>query len=132
MRDIDALASFLFDNRSRPFVWGNWDCCLFAADAVLALTGVDHAATFRGRYRTERGARLALRKQGLNSVNDVLVFLLGEPQPIARLQRGDVVLLDLDSGETAGVLWAGQAFAAGENGLQAFPLSQCRHGWRIG
>jgi hypothetical protein len=35
--------------RGRPFSWGAMDCCLFAADVVLAMTGVDYAAGFRGR-----------------------------------------------------------------------------------
>ncbi len=29
--------------RERPFSWGQHDCCLFASDAIEAMTGVDPA-----------------------------------------------------------------------------------------
>jgi hypothetical protein len=34
----------------RAFAYGNWDCCLFVADAALAMTGFDPAADYRGAY----------------------------------------------------------------------------------
>ena len=43
--------------KERPFVWGTFDCCLFAADIVQALTGVDYAAGYRGTYHSEAEAR---------------------------------------------------------------------------
>lgn len=41
--------------RSVPFAWGSNDCRLFAADAVQAMTGVDHAAELRMRDRRRGG-----------------------------------------------------------------------------
>ncbi len=45
----------------RPFSWGEFDCCLFAADCCIAICGVDPAAEYRGRYTTEIGAKRVLR-----------------------------------------------------------------------
>lgn len=42
--------------RSR-FIWGETDCVMAVANYVLALTGNDPAATWRGRYHDEAGAR---------------------------------------------------------------------------
>lgn len=45
-----ALAAFLAEQRDIPFVWGASDCCLFAADWALAVTGDDPAGDLRGGY----------------------------------------------------------------------------------
>jgi len=44
------LHKFLAERMNTPFVWGKHDCCLFACDAVLAMTGEDLAGDFRGKY----------------------------------------------------------------------------------
>jgi len=36
--------------------WGTNDCALFAANAILAITGTDIASDFRGKYSDEAGA----------------------------------------------------------------------------
>ena len=46
-QQLDALIA---SRMAAPFAWGAHDCCLFAADAVLAQTGEDPAAEFRGTY----------------------------------------------------------------------------------
>ena len=46
----------------RPFCWGKNDCCLFVADVCLAACDKDPAAAYRGRYRTEIGAKRVLAK----------------------------------------------------------------------
>lgn len=54
------LAQTLQAAMTRPFSWGEHDCCLFAADCVQAVTGVDVAADFRGTYTTPLGAKKPL------------------------------------------------------------------------
>jgi hypothetical protein len=51
------LGAFLAANAERPFGYGEFDCCLFVANAVLEMTGVDLAAPFRGQYGSRAGAR---------------------------------------------------------------------------
>lgn len=53
--------------RAKPFQWGVHDCCLFACDCVLAVTGVDMAAegpngSLRGTYDSLQGAVAAMKR----------------------------------------------------------------------
>lgn len=106
------LAQTLQAAMTRPFSWGEHDCCLFAADCVQAVTGADVATDFRGTYRTAPGAKKAIlaRADSLTALIDGLFARVD-----ARLvQRGDVVLFDGPQGETLGVVWYGAVWAAGE------------------
>lgn len=44
------LVAYLEGVRARPFAYGSHDCALFAAGAVEAMTGIDPAGDYRGRY----------------------------------------------------------------------------------
>lgn len=52
------------DVMDRPFEWGVADCCTSACDVFLRLHGIDPMAPLRGRYRTERGARVHIARRG--------------------------------------------------------------------
>lgn len=54
---MDGLNDFIGAQRDIPFQWGRQDCCLFAANWVWHVTGVDPAAAWRGMYEDEDGAR---------------------------------------------------------------------------
>src|SRR6185437_11886108 len=55
------LHRFLLSRAQVPFAWGVNDCCLFPADAIHAMTGVDIAAGFRGKYHDQAGAFALIR-----------------------------------------------------------------------
>lgn len=67
LRDWQSrFAALVAEARARPFAWGSHDCCLWAADAVQAVTGRDPAARWRGTYSSEVGAfRIVLALGGL-------------------------------------------------------------------
>lgn len=67
------------------------DCCTNAAGAVLAITGRDEMAEFRGRYRTRIGSLRALRRYGAVTLEATLDQKFGRVRP-AFAQRGDLVL----------------------------------------
>lgn len=48
-----------------PFVWGQTDCACFVSDCVLAMTGVDPMAEYRGAYRGRFSAARRLRGSSL-------------------------------------------------------------------
>ena len=73
----------------RRFRYGGHDCCLFAADVVLALTGRDPAAELRG-YGGRRQALEILKREG-GFVPMVSRLMGAEPIPGALASRGDVV-----------------------------------------
>ena len=56
------LHSYLESRRTTPFAYGTHDCCLFAAGAVAAMTGIDPAASFRNHYHSAFGATRRMRE----------------------------------------------------------------------
>jgi len=125
----DRLDALIASRMATPFAWGTHDCCLFAADAVLAQTGADPAADLRGTYTDARQA-LALLKSlgGLAAV----AGRGGQPVPALCAQVGDIGLVEHEGRELlavcAGPLW----LAPAEQGLAALPLEASRSTWRVG
>ena len=58
------MAAFLTEHEETPFVHGQSDCCMFAADWVWRVNGTDPAADLRGTYGTALGAQKVMRGQG--------------------------------------------------------------------
>lgn len=58
------LSTYIGAVAREGFAYGRHDCALFAAGGVLALTGADPAASWRGRYSTELGGLRHLRRAG--------------------------------------------------------------------
>lgn len=114
----EVMAALIEDRRKAAFSWGEHDCALWAADMVLALTGDDLAAEYRGTYDDERGALQIIRDAGgmRGLVN------LPEKHP-GLAQRGDVVLAVVESRETFGIADVGGWWAPGANGLVFRPMS---------
>jgi len=86
------LADYLGPLRALPHRWGTHDCCTFCAGAVLAMTGVDPMPEFRGRYATERGSLIALRRLGAGTLEATLDTKFVRIPP-ALAHRGDLVLI---------------------------------------
>lgn len=99
----------------RTFSWGEFDCCLFAADCCIAICGIDPAADYRGRYTTEVGAKRVLRNThgSLEGAWDACFKRV----PLAMRQRGDVVLFDCERGRCVGVVWANAIWAVTDEGV---------------
>jgi Domain of unknown function (DUF6950) len=89
----DVLVNFLREAAARPFVWGEFDCCLFFADWTELRCGVDPALELRGTYSTERQMRRLVKVRG------GIVRLVGDCMARAGCkvtfcpQRGDIGLV---------------------------------------
>jgi hypothetical protein len=129
----DFLNAFVEAKRERPFAWGENDCCLFAADCVLALTGIDPAASFRGSYSSALGsARLQAECGGVEQIADDAAALHGWPAIApAFAQRGDLVSFEMPSGMAIGICLGKNAVFAGADGIVFQPTLSCRRAWRI-
>lgn len=119
--------------RVQRFAWGRHDCCLFAADCVLAITGEDPAAAWRGQYDNAAAgyALLTARHKGdlARAVDEVLGERLGSP---AFAQRGDVVMVDTPGGLALGVCTGRYHVVPTEpEGLVTLRLSQAICAWRV-
>lgn len=126
-----ALSAYLAAQRGKPFAHGAHDCALFAAGAVLAMTGSDPAADFRGAYRSIAGSVRALKDIGAGSLEATIDAIFPViPAGIAR--RGDLVWHD----GSVGVCMGGIAFFVGHEGdavgLVMVPRAEWVKGWRIG
>jgi Zn-dependent alcohol dehydrogenase len=88
---LNHLNRVLTDNQDRLLVYGEWDCCILAADVALAVSGVDHMADFRGQYTSLREAVALIRKLGHSSLLEATTARLGEPISPLSAWRGDIV-----------------------------------------
>lgn len=59
-----GLTDYLRAARDRDFVWGTWDCCVFALDWYRLQTGRDPMADLRGTYQTEIEAHATIAAHG--------------------------------------------------------------------
>ena len=131
------LDTFIASRRELPFEWGSNDCCVFACDAVLAMTGEDLAQGFRDTYTTLLAAKKVMRKAKASTVGK-LADIIAERHGLAEVpapfaQRGDVVLLDREAGESLGIvsLHGTDVWAPGPERLIEVPLSETKRAWRI-
>lgn len=132
---------FLRERAKTPFAWGANDCALFAADGILAMTGVDIAADFRGKY-SDRAEAFALIRSvtGGATVADAAAWCaekhgLAEWKAPLLAQRGDLVVFAGPEGEpVAGLVHLSGAHivAVGDGGLYRFPITAALRSWHVG
>lgn len=122
------LANFLLEKQKQPFEWGSNDCCLFAADAILAMGGQDVAKDVRGRYKTAIGAHRIMKKLGAGSLVELLTQRLGEPDGV--ITRGSIIVVESNSEQVAGVFYQ-KPWALTERGLQGMSLESVVQSWSL-
>jgi hypothetical protein len=131
----ERLDRLVEDARHTTFAWGRFDCCLFAADAAVAVTGVAPAALWRGTYADARtAARLLARMGGLEATAAGIARHHGWPGvPPAFLGRGDVAVVRLEDNRHALAVCLGSGFALpARRGLAMLDRTYALSGWRIG
>lgn len=88
------LHLYLSSVKAEPLVYGTHDCGLgLAAGAIEAMTGVDIANPWRGRYSTALGAVRMLFEDGFNGLEDLGRSLLPAAHP-SMGQLGDIALIE--------------------------------------
>jgi hypothetical protein len=124
------LSKYLDEIRYKPFSWGEHDCALMAANAVLAMTGKDYAEKFRGLYHDAAGA-LRLIPEGIAQHLANCGFREIEPK---NAKRGDLVLVINAKREVLGVIdLSGKHVAApGAFSLALLPRSDAIRAWEVG
>lgn len=99
----------------RPFSWGEFDCCLFAADCAVAVCGTDPAEAYRGTYKTEAGAKRALKRRH-GSLEAAWDACFARVAP-AFIQRGDIAMYEAPGGRSMAVYWANEFWATTDDGV---------------
>ncbi len=136
MKRIDnwpaILDKFLCERLSVTFEWGKSDCCMFACDALVAITSVDIARDYRGKYKTAIAADKIL-KEGLNNIVTGTMHDLGSEEINKNFgQRGDLVLINTPNGDALAIInLRGTVTGQGELGLIDYPLDSVIKAWRI-
>jgi hypothetical protein len=123
------FALLCIERRARAFAWGHHDCCLWAADAVHALTGQDFAADLRGTYATAAEASRVLKKLG--GVRGIATAALGASVAPAFAAVGDVVLMQQDGRELLAVCNGLEALCACDAGLAPVGMEQALAVWKV-
>lgn len=131
-----TIDQFLFRN----FEWGTVDCAQLC-DFHAKLAGHSTPLSKAGSYKTERGAKLALRKAGASNMEE-LVGLVLQPIAPAYAMVGDIVGLPGGSPEKP---WTAIGVHVGEDKVIALanstglgdrvewgPANLITHAWSIG
>ena len=123
----EALSNYLASKLHGPFAYGLNDCCMFAAGAVQAMTGVDPMAEFRGHYHDLKSSIKALKEIG---AGDLEATIDGKFPAVAigYAQRGDLAFFDGSLGVVAGSF----AWFASDDGLERVPRSMWDKTWSVG
>lgn len=108
--------------------YGGSDCFQFAAEVVLALTGVEHRGNFP-RYASRAEAEAIIASHG--GVSGIVTAALGASKPVARAMRGDLVFLDVGEGAAVGVCLGVNCCAPGPHGLVFKPTAVSIEVWSV-
>lgn len=132
------LVSFIESRQSSAFRWGEHDCCLFACDAIEAMTGLDPAEWFRGRYSDRHGATRCLQEFCGGDLEDAMASIaasLSAPEIVPSLaRRGDALLVRQKSGLASFGICMGDTAAVARipSGVALLPLEGVVRAWRVG
>ena len=124
---FDALIT---ERLHTPFAWGRNDCALFAADNVLALTGVDPAFGLRGHASARQAARTLRQRGDLATLVDLH---LGPSCSPALATQGDVMMVPMGGRLALGVcLSCDYAAGPGAIGLLQTSMANAVCAWKVG
>ncbi|WP_375227494.1 DUF6950 family protein [Roseobacter sp. S98] len=118
----NRLIAYLTTCARRPFEPGKHDCALFLAGGVLAMTGVDFAAPYRGRYTTvAEGVRLLRRHDFADHAALARTSLVSRPVSMAR--EGDGAIVREGASPALGIVQGAGIYVLRETGLGLMPLT---------
>ena len=133
-----SLTEFLAHARRTNFEWGKNDCCMFACDAIQAMTGEDLGSEFRGLYDDEASAMLSLLELGYTGIENLVEkkFLSRDVLeiPVSMAMQGDVVVLESNEtpfGATIGICLGAFSIIPGEKELIKFKTRRFKRAWNI-
>lgn len=120
--------------KSRPFAWGDHDCGPgLAGRLVLALTGVDCTAQYRGSYDSAASALRVMRDAGFDNLGDLVAAILPEVH-VSQASIGDVAAIADDSpfGYALGVVNGDRIFVLRADGIGTVDLLAAQRAFKVG
>ena len=125
-----ALIQYLEKAARKPFAPGEHDCALFAAGAVEAMTGVDYARPFKGRYTTLKGGMRVLREAGFADHIALTAAWLPEISP-AFAAPGDLAVVATPEGPALGVVQGENLYVLTVDRLGLLPMLGASRAFRV-
>lgn len=121
------LSDYIASVRNKDFEYGTFDCCILISDAVVAMTGEDPMAEFRGKYDSLKTSIKALREIGQGDLESTLDAKF-EEIPISHARKGDIAFTE----GCAGVVMGQHAWFTAEGPLERIPRAFWDKAWRVG
>lgn len=107
------LNAYLDEVRTRRFAPGAHDCAMFVAGWVQQITGTDHGAAYRGKYRNMKAGQWLMEDAGFADHVEYVASILAEVSP-AKAQTGDLAVID---GHALGIVASDRVFVLRPDGL---------------
>jgi hypothetical protein len=124
------LSATIEAHRRLPFAYGRNDCALFVASCVEAMTGVDLAVLYRGRYTSANEAMQVLRAAGHDDVCALIALQFEEIHP-ALARAGDVMAFPAErTGWALGIVNGERVTVLREDGLGTLSREQATRAFR--
>lgn len=123
------LAAYLDETARTAFRPGKHDCALFAAGAVHAMTGTDHAKGWRG-YRTLAEGRKRLAEKGYADHIALIADTLEEIPP-SLAAAGDLAIVEGDDDAALGVVLGEMISVLRPDGRGLVPLTDAKRAFRV-
>lgn len=113
--------------------WGSGDCLFGLVVPMLkAMTGIDHFETYRGRYKTARGALGVMHRAGFDNLADVVATEIAEVHPsLCRVGDIGAIPTDDDFGYSLGVINGDRIFVLHKDGLGHRPMSEVTRAFKV-
>lgn len=127
-----CLTVYLAKVAHAPFRPGRFDCALFAAGAVQAMTGHDLAAPWRGVYGDLDSGRAALEAGGVTALAGLVAPYFAEIA-IDQARAGDLAIIAGRDGHDAFAVVQGSfLYAVGARGLDRVAMSEIKQAFKVG
>ena len=142
-QNYSSLQTYAESVRYKDFVWGRFDCLLFAANCIKILDPkLDVMRGFRGKYKSRLGAEKILKKETEAGTFKAFIFKLCDNLELETIdpnyaQRGDLIMfrgedINGDTDDAVGIcIGASFMYAAPIGGLAFIPMGLAEHCWRI-
>ena len=121
------LNEYINSLHGKEWDMGTWDCCVFAAGAVEAMTGVDHMPEFRGHYDSWPSSDQALEEIGQGDLYRTIRAKFGPPVIGVKGQKGDLAFMD----GSLGLVLGRTGMFLGEGGFRIVSLTQIQKAFRV-
>ncbi|HEU5019692.1 MAG TPA: hypothetical protein VFT69_17175 [Pseudolabrys sp.] len=119
--------------RRARFGYGDFDCAVFAAAGIEALTGERVGKAAWWKYRSARGGASVIKKAGFVDLADMAASLLPEIHP-SQAYVGDIAAIPSDGpfGWSLGVVGGERIFVLRETGLATVDLLTATRAFKVG